>query len=98
MNAAGHPHHNVIAGTTSGVTSAPMLVPELKRPVANARSRLGNHSATTLIAAGKFPASPRRRASRAAMKPATDAEYVSPASARTAAAAPPNHGTPAWAI
>ena len=30
-----------------------MFVPELKRPVANARSRFGNHSATTLIAAGK---------------------------------------------
>ena len=28
-------------------------------PVANARSRFGNHSATDLIAAGKLPASPR---------------------------------------
>ncbi len=32
----------------SGATTAPMLVPELKRPVANARSFTGNHSATDL--------------------------------------------------
>ena len=73
-NAQYQPQRSVINGTTSGVTSAPMLVPELKRPVANARSRFGNHSATTLIAAGKFPASPRPSANRATMKPATDAE------------------------
>ena len=48
----------VIHGTTSGATTAPMLVPELKMPVASARSRFGNHSATVLIAAGKLPASP----------------------------------------
>jgi hypothetical protein len=64
----------VIQGTTAGVSSAPMLVPELKIPVANARSRFGNHSATTLMAAGKFPASPRPSTKRAAMNPATDAE------------------------
>jgi hypothetical protein len=72
-NAQYHPHVIVIHGTTSGVTSAPTLVPELKIPVASARSRFGNHSATTLIAAGKLPASPRPSAKRAAMKPATDA-------------------------
>ena len=32
---------------------APTFEPELKMPVANARSRRGNHSATVLIAAGK---------------------------------------------
>ena len=62
----------VIHGTTSGVASAPTFVPELKMPVASARSRFGNHSATTLIAAGKFPASPSPSANRAKMKPATE--------------------------
>ena len=73
-NAQYQPQCIVIHGTTSGVRRAPMLVPELKRPVANARSFLGNHSAVTLTAAGKFPASPNPSASRATMKPATDAE------------------------
>ena len=52
---ARQPHAIVIIGTTSGATSAPMFVPELKIPVASARSFFGNHSATVLIAAGKFP-------------------------------------------
>ncbi len=68
------PNESVIHGTTSGVARAPTLVPELKIPVARARSRLGNHSAVTLIAAGKLPASPSPSANRATMKPATDAE------------------------
>src|SRR5215204_3020696 len=67
-NAQYHPKYNVIGGTTSGVTSAPTFVPELKIPVAFARSCFGNHSATVLIAAGKFPASPRPRKKRAAPK------------------------------
>ena len=50
---------------------APMFEPELKMPVANARSRRGNHSATVLIAAGKFPASPSPSANRATANPAT---------------------------
>ena len=58
MNAHCQPHVSVIQGTMSGVTSAPMFVPELKMPVANARSFFGNHSAMALIAAGKLP--PRR--------------------------------------
>ena len=78
MNAQSHPQVIVIHGTINGVNSAPIFVPELKRPVANARSRFGNHSATTLIAAGKLPASPNPSAMRASMKPATDAEYVKP--------------------
>ena len=36
-------------------SSAPTLVPELKMPVARARSFFGNHSATVLIEAGKLP-------------------------------------------
>jgi hypothetical protein len=38
-------------------------------PVANALSFLGNHSATVLIAAGKFPDSPAANAARAIPKP-----------------------------
>ena len=68
-----HPHRSVIVGTTIGVRTAPTLVPELKIPVASARSFLGNHSAVTLIAAGKLPASPNPSRSRAKINPATDA-------------------------
>ncbi len=74
MNAQYQPYVIVIQGTTSGVTSAPTFVPELKMPVASARSRFGNHSATVLIDAGKLPASPSPSRKRIAMKPATDVE------------------------
>jgi len=47
-----------------------MFVPELKIPVASARSFFGNHSATALIEAGKFPASPRPRIRREKARPA----------------------------
>ena len=50
---------------------APMLEPELKMPVASARCCLGNHSATVLIAAGKFPDSPRPSQNRERQKPIT---------------------------
>ena len=43
-----------------------MFVPELKIPVASARSHFGNHSATVLIAAGKLPDSPSPSPNRAA--------------------------------
>src|SRR5688500_15508435 len=59
MNAHSHPNEMVMMGTISGVSNAPMFVPALKIPVANARSLRGNHSATVLIAPGKLPASPR---------------------------------------
>ena len=70
-NAHCHPQLIAIHGTTSGATIAPTFVPALKIPVASARSRLGNHSATVLIAAGKFPASPSPSANRAAENPLT---------------------------
>ncbi len=53
MNAARHPHVSAIHGTMIGVMIAPTFEPALKMPVANARSRDGNHSATVLIDAGK---------------------------------------------
>ena len=37
-----------------GVSNAPTFVPELKMPVASARSFFGNHSAVALMAAGKL--------------------------------------------
>src|SRR5688572_20047779 len=57
MNACLHPYKPNIQGTTTGAITAPIFVPELNIPVASARSFLGNHSATALIAVGKFPAS-----------------------------------------
>ena len=56
-------------GTTRGVTIAPTLLPALNRPAAKARSRLGNHSATALMPAGKPPPSPTPSSIRAAMNP-----------------------------
>ncbi len=73
MNAHSHPYASVMTGTISGVSSAPIFVPALKMPVANARSLRGNHSATVFTAPGKFPASPSPSANRAPMNPATDA-------------------------
>src|SRR5204862_3723847 len=69
MNAHGQPHSRAIPGTTSGVMTAPTFEPELKMPVASARSFFGNHSATVLIEAGKLPASPRPSEKRATPKP-----------------------------
>ena len=65
------PQSMAISGTISGVTMAPTLVPALKIPVANARSRFGNHSATALMPAGKPPPSPTPSTIRARMKPVT---------------------------
>jgi hypothetical protein len=48
------------------------LEPELKRPTALPRSLVGNHSLTALMAAGKFPDSPRPRKARATQKPRTE--------------------------
>ena len=58
-------------GTSNGAATAPTLLPALKMPVASARSFLGNHSLTVLIAAGKFPPSANPSAKRAALKPST---------------------------
>src|SRR5262249_24539561 len=66
MKAQRHPQVSAIHGTTSGVTIAPVLVPALKIPVARARSSLGNHSATVLMAPGKLADSPRPSIARAA--------------------------------
>src|SRR3569833_1361817 len=57
-NEALHPKCSATHGTTSGATIAPTPAPELKVPVASARSCGGNHSAVALIAAGKLQHSP----------------------------------------
>ena len=69
MNAHCQLQVSAMNGTMAGATTAPTLVPALKMPVANARSFLGNHSATVLMEAGKLAASPRPRAKRAIPKP-----------------------------
>src|SRR4051812_36762100 len=67
-----HPHAAAMNGMVNGAPTAAMLAPELKIAVASARSRLGNHCAVALIADGKFPASPKPRAKRAARNPLTE--------------------------
>src|SRR5438874_13675596 len=98
MNAHCHPRVSAIHGTTAGATIAPTLLPLLKMPVASARSFFGNHSATVLMAAGKLPASPSPSTNRARRKPATDAEYLMPNTASTAAIGAPYSGAHAVAI
>src|ERR1035441_3657807 len=59
-------------GTTSGTTMFPTFAPELNIPVAVVRSRLGNHSATVLMHAGKLAASPRPSRNMATPKVITE--------------------------
>src|SRR6187397_1628406 len=89
------PYVYVIHGTANGVSSAPMLVPELKIPVASARSRFGNHSATVLMAAGKLPDSPSPSRKRTKMNPATLVEAPSPNQPSTGATTLPSAGASA---
>src|SRR3984957_4701863 len=67
------PKREVTAAMRMGAMKKEALVPELKRPVARARSSLGNHSVVALMAAGKLPDSPRPRRARAMQKPMTEA-------------------------
>jgi len=71
MKAACHPQRTATAEMRTGAMKAEALVPELKRPVARARSSEGNHSVVALMAAGKLPDSPRPRKIRAMQNPAT---------------------------
>ena len=68
MNAISQPNAAARGGIVTGAISAPTDAPALKMDVANARSFLGKYSAVVLIAAGKFPASPRARMDLAARK------------------------------
>ena len=60
-----------IRDRVNGATKAPIWAPALNRLVAYALSFLGKYSAVALIAAGKFPASPIARTSRANIKRVT---------------------------
>ena len=71
MKAACHPQRGVTAAIRTGAMKAEALEPELKSPVARARSSEGNHSVVALMAAGKLPDSPRPRKTRATQKPMT---------------------------
>src|SRR6185369_1497029 len=55
---AGHPILDMMYTMTGGARMAPTADPLLKMPEASARSRSGNHSATTFTPPGQFPASP----------------------------------------
>src|SRR5881394_4119998 len=81
-NAQRHPQVRAIHGTMIGVTIAPVFVPALKSPVASARSSFGNHSATVLIAPGKFADSPRPSSARAAENAAVERAKAWPIAAR----------------
>ena len=72
INAASQPQFSAIHGTVSGARIAPTLAPELKIPVANDLSFLGKYSAVALMAAGKFPASPKPSTARENIKPITE--------------------------
>src|SRR6266576_5716902 len=82
MKAQRQPHVSAIQGTSSGVMIAPVLVPALKTPVASARSSLGNHSATVLIAPGKLADSPSPSRARAAENAAVVRANACPIAAR----------------
>src|ERR1700722_15908717 len=71
MKAACHPQRAATAAMRTGAMKAEAFEPELKRPVARARSSEGNHSVVALMAAGKLPDSPRPRRARQIMKPMT---------------------------
>src|SRR5579863_4345386 len=53
-----------MGSTMKGATAPPMEEPVSKKAVASARSRLGNHSETALVAAGQFADSPAPRKNR----------------------------------
>ena len=77
-----HPRCTATQGTVSGAIMAPTFVPELKTPVASARSFFGNHSVTVFIAAGKFPDSPSPNMPRAKANPKTELASACPIAAR----------------
>ena len=87
-----------MTGTTMGVARAPTLVPALNKPVANARSRCGNHSAMLRTDPGKMAASPRPSSTRQKAKPATDAAMVRPSAPNAPCTALPITGASAWSM
>src|ERR1035437_7312976 len=88
IKAACQPKREVKAAMRIGAIKKEALEPELKIPLASARSSEGNHSVVALMAAGKLPLSPKPRKMRAMQKPITLAtrEWLSEAKAQTAMA------------
>ncbi len=70
--AARQPKVRATNGMAAGAMIAPTFAPALKMAVAKARSRLGNQSATALMAEGKLPPSLTPSATRAVKKPPTE--------------------------
>ena len=64
MKAISQPHNAASLGMQAGAARAPTDAPALNMEVAKARSFLGKYSAVTLMAAGKFPDSPRASTAR----------------------------------
>ena len=64
MKAHSQPMLRANNGIVAGAAKAPTDAPLLKMAVEKARSFFGKYSAVTLIAAGKFPASPTARIKR----------------------------------
>ena len=81
MKAISQPTHAARGGMVAGATRAPTDAPALKIEVANARSFFGKYSAVVLMAAGKFPASPRASTARAARKSHTLTDDIARAAA-----------------
>ena len=84
MNAISHPQCSAMSGIVAGAASAPTDEPELKIDVENARSFGGKYSAVTLIAAGKFPASPAASRQRQPRKSHTETDATESATAEPA--------------
>jgi hypothetical protein len=61
--------------TINGAIAPPIELPLSNSPVARARRRFGNHSPTTLVAAGQFPDSPAPSRKQNAIKSCTDAVH-----------------------
>ena len=71
MNAACQPHFTAMIGNHEWGQDRSDIRAGVEDPRREARSRLGNHSATVFTAAGKFAASEKPSAARAAAKPNT---------------------------
>src|SRR5438067_5505021 len=68
MNVVRQPYARLSQTISGGATVEPIAAPLLKIAIPNARSRIGNHSATVLAAPGQFPASPNPSTKRNALK------------------------------
>src|SRR6187402_293334 len=80
INAISQPKDLAINGIVIGAAKAPTVAPALNILVENSLSFFGKYSAVVLIAAGKFPASPRAKIKRAKINKETLTEIIIPVS------------------